>query len=216
MARKRVRNSEESRKAILKAAQEAFAKRGYHAAGVEQIAKSAGVAKGTVFLHFKNKEGLLFALVEGRFAGIERLYAELVRPEMSARRQLEELTRVEKWLKGEMAQFSRSLITLGTGLPPRLQRRMDAYIEKNYGLYRDRLAGLFRAFLGDEGLAGAGAESLAAAFMACMDGLLIRSRLSSLRPTNAQIGRAVREVFIENLAARADRPARPRTKRSRK
>lgn len=49
---------------ILDAAQEVFAEMGYHDASVDAIATRAGVAKGTVYLHFASKEELLIALLE--------------------------------------------------------------------------------------------------------------------------------------------------------
>jgi AcrR family transcriptional regulator len=41
-----------------------FAEHGYRGASVEDIAGEVGVAKGTVFLHFGNKEGLFLAAYE--------------------------------------------------------------------------------------------------------------------------------------------------------
>ena len=41
-----------------------FAEHGYRGARVEDIASEVGVAKGTVFLHFHNKEGLFLAVYE--------------------------------------------------------------------------------------------------------------------------------------------------------
>ena len=53
------------REAILDAALMVFAERGYEAARLEDMAKRAGVAKGTVYLYFKDKQALFEALVRG-------------------------------------------------------------------------------------------------------------------------------------------------------
>ena len=47
--------------AIVAVAMRHFAEHGYRGARVEDIAAEVGVAKGTVFLHFTNKEGLFLA-----------------------------------------------------------------------------------------------------------------------------------------------------------
>lgn len=52
-----------TRAAILTAARAEFEHRGYEGARGPEIAKAAGVAEGTVFLHFKNKVGLLSAVM---------------------------------------------------------------------------------------------------------------------------------------------------------
>lgn len=49
---------------ILDAAMRRFATDGYHACRVEDIASDVGVAKGTVFLHFRSKEDLFLAAWE--------------------------------------------------------------------------------------------------------------------------------------------------------
>jgi len=52
--------SEAKRAQIVEAAMRHFADRGYSAARVEDIAAQLGIAKGSVFQHFKSKDGLFF------------------------------------------------------------------------------------------------------------------------------------------------------------
>jgi AcrR family transcriptional regulator len=54
---------EERRAAILAAALEEFTARGYEGARLDDVAKRAGVAKGTIYLHFADKEALFQDLV---------------------------------------------------------------------------------------------------------------------------------------------------------
>ncbi|MBL4951187.1 TetR/AcrR family transcriptional regulator [Neobacillus sp. OS1-32] len=49
---------------IIDAAVVAIAENGYHQAQVSKIAKQAGVADGTIYLYFKNKEDILISLFE--------------------------------------------------------------------------------------------------------------------------------------------------------
>lgn len=44
---------------ILEAAIKVFAEQGFHQATISQIAKEAGVADGTIYLYFKNKEDIM-------------------------------------------------------------------------------------------------------------------------------------------------------------
>jgi AcrR family transcriptional regulator len=64
--RLRQRLREETRAAILAAAEEVFAGRGLHRARMESIAARAGVAVGTLYNHFQDREALLSALVRSR------------------------------------------------------------------------------------------------------------------------------------------------------
>ena len=56
--------TEEKRKRILQAAVKVFARKGYFAARVSEIAKKAGVADGTIYLYFKSKEDILVRLFD--------------------------------------------------------------------------------------------------------------------------------------------------------
>lgn len=49
----------EKRKRLLQAAVQTFGRRGFHEAKIAEIAAEAGVAEGTVYLYFRNKEDLL-------------------------------------------------------------------------------------------------------------------------------------------------------------
>jgi AcrR family transcriptional regulator len=70
---------EERPKQILDAALEVFAERGLAAARLEDIAKRAGLSKGTIYLYFPNKEELFREVIRQTvIARIERGEAQLV------------------------------------------------------------------------------------------------------------------------------------------
>ena len=54
----------DKREAILKAATQVFAQRGFFNAQVADVARAAGVAAGTVYLYFRSKDDLLVSLFE--------------------------------------------------------------------------------------------------------------------------------------------------------
>jgi AcrR family transcriptional regulator len=56
----------EARDDLLNAALRVFARRGYRAAGVDEIAAEAGYSKGALYWHFSGKAELLNALLEER------------------------------------------------------------------------------------------------------------------------------------------------------
>jgi AcrR family transcriptional regulator len=57
-----------TRRRVLAAAMEVFAREGYHAARMDAIAQAAGVSKGALYFHFPGKLPLFSALVD-EFAG---------------------------------------------------------------------------------------------------------------------------------------------------
>jgi len=61
------------RERILVAAERIFARHGFFAARVSEIAKEAGVADGTIYLYFKSKDDLLISLFELRMREVNEL-----------------------------------------------------------------------------------------------------------------------------------------------
>jgi AcrR family transcriptional regulator len=74
-ARKRL-SAEQRRAAILDAALEVFAGRGYHASSIDDIASAAGISKALIYEHFRSKEDLHLELLQANAAELfERLAA---------------------------------------------------------------------------------------------------------------------------------------------
>jgi AcrR family transcriptional regulator len=59
----RAERTAERRQAIIEAAMEEFISRGFAATRLDDIARRAGVAKGTIYLHFKDKESMFEELI---------------------------------------------------------------------------------------------------------------------------------------------------------
>ena len=62
-ASNRAARAAERRAAIVAAGLDEFTARGFAATRLDDVAKRAGVAKGTIYLHFKDKEALFQELV---------------------------------------------------------------------------------------------------------------------------------------------------------
>ena len=61
---RRRREREQRYLTILAAAENLFARKGYHTTGMEVIADLAEVSVGTVYFYFKNKEDLMLQMLE--------------------------------------------------------------------------------------------------------------------------------------------------------
>lgn len=81
-------------KQIIDAAVIVIAENGYHNAQVTKIAKQAGVADGTIYLYFKNKEDLLITLFREKMGMLIEKIEEEIANEMTAKEKL--FTLIEK------------------------------------------------------------------------------------------------------------------------
>jgi len=69
------------REAIMDAAMEVFGTSGLDGASVEDIARAAGIGKGTIYLYFKSKDDMFDAILAERWPGP---YLDSLMPEMLA------------------------------------------------------------------------------------------------------------------------------------
>jgi AcrR family transcriptional regulator len=78
------RRRELTRTALIDAGADVFAKRGFHAASLEEIAETAGFTRGAIYKNFENKEELFFAVIERRIDAQLSRFREVLREDKAA------------------------------------------------------------------------------------------------------------------------------------
>jgi AcrR family transcriptional regulator len=110
--------SEETRTKIMEAAIKLFSNSGYNKASVNDICAEAGISKGAFYHHFKSKQELFLALLDGWLQTID-----------SAIEASEELTAPETFMQMTEA-FPYIFETAGNGLPMFLEFWLQASRDK--------------------------------------------------------------------------------------
>lgn len=95
------------RRRIVEAATEVFIRHGYRKASVDEVAQRAGVAKGTIYLYFRNKaELLLDAVIDEKKRYLKKLKA-VFEPGLDGAERLRMYLRAAFLLAKEMPMISR-------------------------------------------------------------------------------------------------------------
>ena len=131
---------EEVREAILDAADRLLARYGYRKMTVEDIAREAGIGKGTVYLHFPSKEEVVLSRVDRMVERLkERLWA-VARSDADAaiRLRLMLLTRV-LYRFDSVQHYSQSLNDLLASLRPNLLARRVRYFDEEAQIFAEVL-----------------------------------------------------------------------------
>ncbi|MCY1014609.1 TetR/AcrR family transcriptional regulator [Pyxidicoccus sp. MSG2] len=194
--------SSDPRTAILDAAGEIFVRFGFKKASVEEIARRAGVGKGTIYLYFESKEALFEACVRlGNAQAVAELEAAVRRattPELQVRAfihcKLEQIARI-----GEKHRMKvETLFELGEEalrLMPELQEKEAALLARI--LAEGTTQGAF---------AVASPDHVATGLVETLSGLTVKLLTHSPeRPLKAALD-SFFEVFVRGLAAPRPRP----------
>ena len=161
----------DGREALLDAALEVFAERGYRESSVDEIAERAGYSKGALYWHFSSKDDLFFALLEER---IDRRWRESIELLGSAPPERDMAVEASR-LFGEILRGQREMLLINQEYwlqSVRDPKRRARYARRQAGL-RAALAKAITARLEHLGAPppGAAAEDFATAFMALAAGL---------------------------------------------
>ncbi len=125
----------DKRRRILQAASRIFTEMGYKKARVQDVARLAGVADGTIYQHFKNKQELLFAIPVENTNELVSIMEELLEGPKDANLRLSALlTEYLKYL--DFRKEYASLVLLG------LRYNRNFYKTDGYKLFR-RFARMF-------------------------------------------------------------------------
>lgn len=130
---------DDSRRELMDVAIDCFAKYGYAATSIDRIAKAAGVTKGALYYHFKDKEELLFEAVKKRVGQFERRVVGDVAPLSDAPAALSRLARIcfEHATKSNHRRLIVTLMVEALDTNPRLEAQFRGMMQR------------FRSFLTD-------------------------------------------------------------------
>ena len=196
----RAARSSEKYQRILDAAVEVIAENGYFRARVTDIAARAGVADGTIYLYFKNKEQVLMAAIDSAFAA----FLKRAREELSHTQEPGQRLRRLAQLHLEMLGANRSLaIVFQTELRQSAKflaqfshQRLIEYFDLIREAVREgQQAGVFRPELPD--------KIVANCFFGALDEMVTSWVLSEHDYPLAGAADAVVDVLLKGMETRA-------------
>jgi TetR/AcrR family fatty acid metabolism transcriptional regulator len=130
------RDGGDKRERILRAATKVFARKGFYATRVSEVAKAAGVADGTIYLYFKSKDDLLVSLFEDRVV----LLLETLERELQKRDDARDRLRAIIELQLGLLEGERDLAEVITVNLRQSTRLMKQYAAPKFLLYLETIA----------------------------------------------------------------------------
>src|SRR6185369_13927741 len=130
------------RKELMMIAIDCFARYGYQGTSIDRIANAAGVTKGALYYHFRDKEELLFEAVQDLIGEFERKVVGSVSPETDPAGALAEIARVcvQIATRNNLRRFILTLMVEALDTNPQLSERFRGILRR----FRSYLAGIVR------------------------------------------------------------------------
>lgn len=187
---------------IVDAAISVIAEKGFFQARVSEIAERAGVADGTIYLYFKNKEQILMAAIDAPFvAFLERARAEAQNHSVSPEQRLRRLCQLHlETLGGDRnlaLVFQTELRQSARFLAQFSRTRLVEYFDLIRSVVREGQAvGQFRAGVSD--------KIAANCFFGAIDEMVTSWMLSEHSYPLAGAADAVMDVILKGMENRSD------------
>ena len=137
-ANKRRVSAPDKRARILKAAIKVFANKGFYATRVSEIAKAAGVADGTIYLYFKNKDDVLITIFEDGLKQLLEILQSVAESDESFESRVTRIIELQLGLLEDQRDLA-EVITVNLRQSSRL---MKQYAAPLFMQYIDVIAGL--------------------------------------------------------------------------
>jgi TetR/AcrR family transcriptional regulator, fatty acid metabolism regulator protein len=135
------RDKEATRQRLLDAAEQVFAEKGYHGAGVDDIIRASDSSKGGFYFHFPNKQAIFLALVDALTPKLAASIDRAIAAESDPVAQLDAALRTVLDLFARHRRLSKILLVeavgLGHGFDEKLMRTRGAFARMIQG-YLDR------------------------------------------------------------------------------
>src|SRR5580698_1219916 len=123
---------QERRQQILSVARDVFARRGYHAAKIDDIVAAAGIARGTFYLYFEDKRAIFEEIVDRTITrlGMAILRVDPHDPVRSVSSQIREnIRRIVDMLLEDRAT-TKILLSYAVGVDPAFDRKLLSFYDE--------------------------------------------------------------------------------------
>jgi TetR/AcrR family fatty acid metabolism transcriptional regulator len=151
---RRKREAEARRREMLEAAARVFARRGFHAATIAEVAAEAGIAVGSIYLYFDTKEQLYFSVVDEKAEELlSFLHADLARAP-TALGKLRRLVVAELEFFSRNPEFLKIYLSTRSGLEWTLKDDFGEAVGRKYAAYLEMVTAIIERGI-DEGVLGA-------------------------------------------------------------
>ncbi len=184
---------------ILEAGEKLFAKKGFYPTTMEEVARAAGLAKGTIYLHFNDKRNLFFSIIEKKLdILLEKIEKEMRKDEFPSQRIKLAIGIHLKFLE-ENRDFFKIMQALPESLKQEMERKLKGRVIEKQSRYVEILDQLIRKGIRNQEIKSLDSRKLAVILVGMMHSLTIYWISRKEKGSLSQDDSLVWQVFWEGI-----------------
>jgi len=188
---------------ILEAGEKLFAKKGFYPTTMEEVARAAGLAKGTIYLHFNDKRDLFFSIIEKKLdILLEKIEKEMRKDEFPSQRIKLAIGIHLKFLE-ENRDFFKIMQALPESLKQEMERKLKGRVIEKQSRYVEILDQLIRKGIRNQEIKSLDSRKLAVILVGMMHSLTIYWISRKEKGSLSQDDSLVWQVFWEGISEEA-------------
>ena len=184
---------------ILEAGEKLFAKKGFYPTTMEEVARAAGLAKGTIYLHFDDKRNLFFSIIEKKLdILLEKIEKEMRKDEFPSQR-IKLAIGIHLRFLEENRDFFKIMQALPESLKQEMERKLKGRVIEKQSRYVEILDQLIRKGIRNQEIKPLDSRKLAVILVGMMHSLTIYWISRKEKGSLSQDDSLVWQVFWEGI-----------------
>lgn len=170
---KRKREQRDHLAQVLRAAEKLFARRGFYPTTIDDIAKEAKLAKGTIYLYFDSKDDLFFSAIEKKLNALLGKIKEGVKEPGSAWQRIKTAVGIHLKFLEENRDFFKIMQSLSEQLKEKLEKKLKGRVIEKQSQYIEILTRLIQEAIRKKEIKPLNARKLAVILMGIIHSLTV-------------------------------------------
>lgn len=184
---------------VLRAAEKLFAKRGFYPTTIDDIAKEAKLAKGTIYLYFDSKEDLFFSAIERKLDALLSKIEKGVKEPGSAWQRINTTIGIHLKFLEENRDFFKIMQSFSEQLKEKLEKELKRRVVEKQSQYIKILSRLIQEAIDKREIKPLDARKLAIILMGIVHSLTVYWISQKERGSLFQDASLIREVFSQGV-----------------
>ena len=184
---------------VLQAAEKLFAKRGFYPTTIDDIAKEAKLAKGTIYLYFDSKEDLFFSAIERKLDALLSKIEKAVKEPGSAWQRINTTIGIHLKFMEENKDFFKIMQSFSEQLREKLEKELKGRVVEKQSRYIKILTRLIQRAINEGEVKPLDARKLAVILMGIVHSLTVYWVSQKERGSLCGDASLVQEVFSQGV-----------------